>query len=104
MHQRYCSHAHPCEMQVNARDSNIWKMMLQSREDTEKHISWIVGQGDIDIYRDRWLNTIPTVFGHCQKMRDLFISNNLPDANKIRMTLRDDAYNEIDKNTIRLTS
>lgn len=77
--------------------------MVQSREDTEKHISWIVGQGEIDIYRDKCLDYTPTVYGHHQKVRDLFISSKFPNENISRVSFGDDAYNEIMKKDIRLT-
>src|SRR4051812_31387255 len=57
MHAKYCSKAYPVDTTQTSASSGIWKRMLKAREDTEPHIKWIIGKGDIDTCKDRWLKS-----------------------------------------------
>lgn len=39
----------------NCSGSSAWRRMATQRDKVESHISWLVGEGDIDLLRDSWL-------------------------------------------------
>lgn len=40
--------------------SSTWKRMLQVRHLAKPHIRWVIGEGNIDVYKDKWLNSALT--------------------------------------------
>lgn len=89
-------------MQVTARDSAIWKRVLQSRTFVEKHLRWFIGKGQIDAYRDKWLDIQVPISDIQLKVRDLYFEDRLHDQ-LVKEQLGDDVYNEIIMKNIRLT-
>lgn len=54
LNDKYCSLIHPTVCTFRHGVSINWKRMLEARPLSEPHIFWIVGQGKIDAFKDKW--------------------------------------------------
>lgn len=82
------------EVQPKRGNSSIWQRLLKVRAVAEQHMFWIMGRGDIDVSRDRWLIVDPHVASDMQ-VHSLFTSNIYPNESLVRTHLENDAYKEI---------
>lgn len=52
LHLKYCRKKHP-SVTTNMRNASIiWKRIITIREVAKPHIKWLIGEGDIDAYKD----------------------------------------------------
>lgn len=55
LQKKYCNNKHPLEASLPPNCSKIWRLLQSIKVDAGKHIFWIVGRGEIDAQKDRWL-------------------------------------------------
>lgn len=92
---KYCSNYHPTEVQVNIRDSAVWKRLLGARQAAKKEIKWIMGHGDIDVFRDKWLANDFPFFVEPMQVKNLFCSDGTPNEVVVKDLLGDDVMEEL---------
>src|SRR5438270_446748 len=51
--QKYCSKKHPVDCVTTSSSSNIWKRMLKYNDKAESHITWLVGNGNLIVNKDK---------------------------------------------------
>ena len=59
MQTRYCSSAHPNQVQLKPSASATWKRMLQARALVELHAVWDLRSGQVLFWWDNWLGVGP---------------------------------------------
>lgn len=72
--KKYCKDQHPLDVVLPAHCSKIWRRMQSIKMDAEQHVFWIVGRGDIDAHRDRWLPVSLTHVPNLKYVHELQIS------------------------------
>lgn len=55
MHTKYCKDTHPNDTQIPPKTSITWKRMVRTRTYIDSCIRWIVSDGEMDIFKDKWL-------------------------------------------------
>lgn len=82
----------------------IWKRMLEARATTEPRISWLVGRGDIDAYKDRWCDQGNIIQSNpLLKLHSCFNPNGLPSKDKFISLLSTEALEEAKNKNIPLS-
>lgn len=100
LYSKYCGARHPSNIQKRDTASKIWSNMLKARDIAETHIRWVVGNGDINAGKDRWLLAhVPHIN---VQVKEFFHLDGAPNEEKIHMHLGTEALNEIKTLGIRL--
>ncbi|XP_071929043.1 uncharacterized protein [Coffea arabica] len=55
MKAKYCRHLHPCQVEIKAMDSALWRRMVNVSRQVEFSTLWIVKDGACHFWYDNWL-------------------------------------------------
>ncbi|XP_071902759.1 uncharacterized protein [Coffea arabica] len=55
MKAKYCRHLHPCQVEIKAMDSALWRRMINVSRQVELSMLWIAKDGACHFWYDNWL-------------------------------------------------
>ncbi|XP_071921800.1 uncharacterized protein [Coffea arabica] len=55
MKAKYCRHLHPCQVEIKAMDSALWRRMVNVSRQVEFSMLWIAKDGACHFWYDNWL-------------------------------------------------
>lgn len=102
LNAKYIGANHPIEVRLS-RGSAVWRRLLRARTMAEDHIRWIIGEGHIDVWKDKWLDIVGYNYDEKLHIKYLF-SECRPNEIIVRQLLGEDAWEEMVKKNIVLTS
>ncbi|XP_051135512.1 uncharacterized protein LOC127254464 [Andrographis paniculata] len=59
MEQKYYRGFFPGHTQIKAHDSSVWKRLCNIRQEAQKKIYWVLGQGSCSFWHDHWCRDQP---------------------------------------------
>lgn len=81
---KYCSNSHPVDATATSNSSNTWKRMIQVKNLVEPHVKWIVGNGNVDAYKDSWTSYTITHNFPFAALKSFFLNDGSPNTKYIR--------------------
>ena len=55
MRNKYAHKVHPSECKQSCGVFATWRRILVVHKEAERHIRWVIGRGDINFWKDKWV-------------------------------------------------
>lgn len=104
MKAKYCKMSHPMTIGRPANSSKCWLRMTKIKYEAEPHIVWLVGNGRLDIQKDKWLTIDVPVAPSISFVQELFDPTGYPNDELIIDLLGQNVHEEIRKRYIHLNA
>lgn len=102
MYAKYCKNKHPIDIPVKTYGTKTWKYTLKMREVAEEKIIWFIGEGNVLIYKDKWINNLPMGTEE-MAVKELFYSDGLSNDEKINEICGMGVMNDIKQKGIHIS-
>nr|XP_027103097.1 uncharacterized protein LOC113724387 [Coffea arabica] len=57
LHVKYCQEIHPCQAEIKATASTVWRRMINVHRHVELSIRWLIHRGPCNFWYDNWIGT-----------------------------------------------